>query len=467
MSCFPSTLHRPVLASLVALALTGAMALAPAVADEDVAPSGYPSWQDVQKAQQDEAGTASEIQNINGLLDSLETQAQSLGDAAVASAASYAEAEAVLRDASTRLDVLTAQSARAAEELSESKKELGALAARAYRTGGTNKSFFVALDALQKNNIQGLNIVELVGGKTASLVSRSAVAEKTASALAGQEALAKAEREALTLAARTHLETAETAQSAVASQVQEQQSHGDELIAQLATLKGTTAAVEEEFRQGQAAQAAYDSAQAAKRAAAEEAAAEEQARQAAAAQQARFAADSAARESAAQAAQQAAAAAAQAAAQAANKPPAAQQPAPQQPARPPANQPAPVPAPAPVAPAPPPAVVPAVPGGAVNDPRGAQAYASGQLSSHGWGQDQMSCLVNLWSKESGWRTNATNPSSGAYGIAQSLPASKYGSAGSDWLTNYRTQVNWGLGYIADRYGSPCGAWAHSMAVNWY
>jgi len=132
--------------------------------------------------------------------------------------------------------------------------------------------------------------------------------------------------------------------------------------------------------------------------------------------------------------------------------------------------PAPAPAPAPVptpSPAQPPVVVPSVPGGAVNDPAGAKSYASGRLAAFGWGQDQFQCLAQLWTKESNWLTTATNPYSGAYGIAQALPAGKYASAGSDWLTNYRTQVEWGLGYIKDRYGSPCGAWSHSVSYSWY
>lgn len=81
--------------------------------------------------------------------------------------------------------------------------------------------------------------------------------------------------------------------------------------------------------------------------------------------------------------------------------------------------------------------------------------------------DQFGCLDRLWTKESGWRHTATNPSSGAYGIPQSLPASKMASAGSDWRTNPATQIRWGLGYISDRYGSPCAAWRHSQARNWY
>jgi hypothetical protein len=104
---------------------------------------------------------------------------------------------------------------------------------------------------------------------------------------------------------------------------------------------------------------------------------------------------------------------------------------------------------------------------AVNDPAGAQAYAAAKLSSYGWAPDQMQCLKKLWTKESEWRTTATNPSSGAYGIVQSLPAEKMASAGADYLTNYRTQINWGLNYIQERYQSPCGALNFHLSNNWY
>jgi hypothetical protein len=39
--------------------------------------------------------------------------------------------------------------------------------------------------------------------------------------------------------------------------------------------------------------------------------------------------------------------------------------------------------------------------------------------------------------------------------------------GSDWRTNPVTQIKWGLDYIEDAHGSPCEAWAHSKAKNWY
>jgi hypothetical protein len=41
------------------------------------------------------------------------------------------------------------------------------------------------------------------------------------------------------------------------------------------------------------------------------------------------------------------------------------------------------------------------------------------------------------------------------------------SAGQDWLTNPETQIRWGIKYIKGRYGTPCGALAHSNKYNWY
>lgn len=97
----------------------------------------------------------------------------------------------------------------------------------------------------------------------------------------------------------------------------------------------------------------------------------------------------------------------------------------------------------------------------------AKKIARRKLKDFGWDDSQFDCLDKLWTRESGWQWNATNPSSGAYGIPQSLPGSKMASAGQDWKTNAATQVKWGLGYIQQRYQSPCGAWAHSEATGWY
>lgn len=98
------------------------------------------------------------------------------------------------------------------------------------------------------------------------------------------------------------------------------------------------------------------------------------------------------------------------------------------------------------------------------DPR---TIARAMLPSFGFGSDQFSCLDALYNGESGWNVHADNPSSSAYGIPQALPGAKMASAGSDWENNAATQIRWGLGYIKNSYGTPCGALSFKQGHNWY
>lgn len=92
----------------------------------------------------------------------------------------------------------------------------------------------------------------------------------------------------------------------------------------------------------------------------------------------------------------------------------------------------------------------------------AQAFAASLMSMYGWSQGQMSSLIPLWNQESGWSAYAVNPSSGAYGIPQSL-----GHGHPYNLGDYKNQIIWGLNYIRGRYGSPASAENHERAFNWY
>ncbi|MET7651082.1 MULTISPECIES: transglycosylase SLT domain-containing protein [unclassified Streptomyces] len=80
---------------------------------------------------------------------------------------------------------------------------------------------------------------------------------------------------------------------------------------------------------------------------------------------------------------------------------------------------------------------------------------------------QYKAFSNIVKHESGWNMKATNASSGAYGLVQALPGSKMASAGSDWKSNAKTQIKWGLDYMNSRYGSPVGAWNFWQANGWY
>ena len=84
-----------------------------------------------------------------------------------------------------------------------------------------------------------------------------------------------------------------------------------------------------------------------------------------------------------------------------------------------------------------------------------QSYAYSKCKERGWSEHDFQCLVSLWNKESGWNPNACNRSTGAYGIPQNNNSSKYAS----WYRNSAySQIDWGINYIAGRYGSPSGAW---------
>lgn len=105
----------------------------------------------------------------------------------------------------------------------------------------------------------------------------------------------------------------------------------------------------------------------------------------------------------------------------------------------------------------------------------AQAIAKNVIAVNpayaGWNTGQQwADLVSLWNQESGWNHLAKNASSGAYGIAQALPASKYPAAAQAppvGTSDAAAQITWGLAYIKGTYGSPVMAWAHEQANNWY
>jgi hypothetical protein len=88
-------------------------------------------------------------------------------------------------------------------------------------------------------------------------------------------------------------------------------------------------------------------------------------------------------------------------------------------------------------------------------------------NKYGYGESDFNCFNNIIMRESMWDIDATNPSSGAYGIPQALPGTKMATVAPDWRTNPATQIIWGIEYMEDRYGSPCAAWSFKSAHGWY
>jgi len=123
-------------------------------------------------------------------------------------------------------------------------------------------------------------------------------------------------------------------------------------------------------------------------------------------------------------------------------------------------------------PPPPPAVLPAAT--AHNLVPGTNRYLGRQLAAErGWTGDQWYALERLFTRESGWNHLAANPVSTARGIPQKMMSVHYGAnwrtseAAAHWISDPAAQINWGLDYIARRYGNPVGAWRFFLRHGWY
>lgn len=363
----------------------------------------YPTWQDVQAAKGNEQAKQAEITTVQAALQAVQADAAAKSQTALDAAEKATVAEAELADATQTATSLQAQADQASQTAQRAQTRAGQLAANLYRDGSSNEMTTKIATAKDPGDLlYQLGAMDQLTTTWTSVLDDASVAAGTASSLHDQATRAEDARSRLARTAEDRAAAAKTAQQQADAAVASTQSHSDELYAQLATLKDTTAQAEQQYAVGQAVAA--------------QAAAQARAAQAAAI--------------AAQRAQHTSPAGSTAASTGTSFPDTSSVGA---------------------------------------DPAGAKAYAQSVLGNYGWGGDQFGCLVSLWTQESGWRANALNASSGAYGIPQALPANKMGAAGADWLTNQNTQINWGLAYIKSSYGSPCAAWNHEMSVNphWY
>jgi len=96
------------------------------------------------------------------------------------------------------------------------------------------------------------------------------------------------------------------------------------------------------------------------------------------------------------------------------------------------------------------------------DPR---EIAQQLMPRYGFSASEFSCLDALYVSESDWDVHADNPTSSAYGIPQAL--TEMYDLPADYRTNPVSQIEWGLWYIRDSYGTPCSAWEFKQANDWY
>jgi hypothetical protein len=96
-----------------------------------------------------------------------------------------------------------------------------------------------------------------------------------------------------------------------------------------------------------------------------------------------------------------------------------------------------------------------------------KTYAKSLVLKAGLSLREWGCFSEVIYRESRWNYLAVNHRSGAYGLAQAMPADKMEVTGRDYLTNPQTQIKWALRYMKSRYGTPCGALRFHNTFNWY
>ncbi len=246
----------------------------------------YPSWNDVQQAKANVANQQAMVATITALIGNLQSNVDAARIESEKAAEAYFQAKDALDKATTKQNDLQGQAAAAAAKAKTSQMRAGLLASHLAKAGGGD----VSTELLLKGGGSGAGADKLLFqlGTMSKLTEQSkavydqATTDKNAAeALTAQAKVATTERESLKVQADTALAAAHSAQSAAQSALAEQQTKSTELVAQLATLKNTSAQVEAAYLQGEAVKAA----QAAAAKAAQEAALAEQRRQAALQQQ--------------------------------------------------------------------------------------------------------------------------------------------------------------------------------------
>lgn len=238
---------RQMIAGGLALSLTLAAFSWAATAQ---APAAYanvndlPTWDDVQRAKNDEAAAAAKITEIEALIVTLEAEVARTVQEADAAAAAQHEAEQQLELAELRLGTLEEQAAQSQSEAEQAAQQAAGLVAQLYRSGGVDRNLdlFLEADASTADALlDRLASLEKATERTTIVSDKAEQAMNSARSLGEQAQSARDERDRLYADAVAKMEAAAIAAEAAQTRYQEQQGALEELAAQLDALKDTTA----------------------------------------------------------------------------------------------------------------------------------------------------------------------------------------------------------------------------------
>jgi len=215
----------------------------------------YPSWDDVEQARHNEAAAQATVEQIEGILIRLEAEAAELNRSALELGEEYSQASSALDEATAKLDRLKSQADAAQERAEKSEQQVAVIVAQMARNGGGDVTLGLLLGSADDADslLARLGMADRLSGSSAALLERAIYDKKTAQALATDARAAERERQRLADEAQEKFDLAQAAADEAQAKAEAQRADIGRMYAQLATLKGTTAAVEREYQEGLAA----------------------------------------------------------------------------------------------------------------------------------------------------------------------------------------------------------------------
>ncbi|WP_323131863.1 M23 family metallopeptidase [Microbacterium maritypicum] len=223
--------------------------------------ASYPSWDDVQRAKNNEAAKAAEVTRIEGLIQSLIQKVAETEAAAKTASDEFFAAQQEYFEAITEAESLQAQADEQAKIADESARRAGQVAAQLYRNGGDDtvlELFFSGSGANADELLSRLGTMEKFLEYNRSIYDKATSSRNAAQSLSDQAQVARDERDRLQQIAEQKMEAAQEAAEAAQLALDEQAANLDTMKAQLAALKDATTKTVADYQAGVAAREAEE-----------------------------------------------------------------------------------------------------------------------------------------------------------------------------------------------------------------
>ncbi|QQD76343.1 C40 family peptidase [Curtobacterium sp. YC1] len=251
-----TTSTRSLSCGIATIAVLG-FGLSVVIAGPAQAAPSTPSWDDVKAAKSDAADAQQTVDELSDRLAALQDAADQAGIAEQQAGQAYALAASQQQEAKDTLADLTAQSERAEGRADDSAGQVAGLVVELSRTGGGDLSTSMLVDSSDSGDLlYRVGTMSHLSERSARILAEARADQKTVESLAAQQSAAERALDDATEATKTAFATANDVSADAQARVQEEQEQQDEVLRQLAYLKGTSVATETAYWNAQQAKAA-------------------------------------------------------------------------------------------------------------------------------------------------------------------------------------------------------------------